>query len=301
MDVVSKIYRSHQSSRSDLKLSETWKRSDTVDFWRHSRMYNQLGPVIAFFPAAKWLTIGDGRYGTDAHYLRSRGLDALATDIHDFYLKQAAESGFIDNCAVENAEKLSFDDGEFDFILCKESYHHFPRPMIAFYEMLRVARQGVILIEPQDKAIICPYDIGLRSALHWLLFVIKQRVKKAFGKAPANYVEAYETAGNYVYSVCKREIEKVALGLNLEMVAFKGLNDCYVEGVEHEKIADGGPLFKRVSKQIEKSNKISKRRSEIYQLLVAIVFKSRADREFVSLLEQEHFDVRLLDKNPYLA
>ena len=32
-------------------------------------------------------TIGDGRYGTEANYLISRGLDALATDYSDKLLK----------------------------------------------------------------------------------------------------------------------------------------------------------------------------------------------------------------------
>ena len=64
----------------------------------------------------------------------------------------------IKNYKIENAENLSFEDKTIDFILCKESYHHFPRPMVALYEMLRVARNGVLLIEPNDAYIINKYS-----------------------------------------------------------------------------------------------------------------------------------------------
>lgn len=55
------------------------------------------------------------------------------------------------NYSVENAESLSFRDNEFEVAFCKEAYHHFPRPFLALYEMLRVASKAVVLAEPNDQ------------------------------------------------------------------------------------------------------------------------------------------------------
>ena len=41
----------------------------------------------------------------------------------------------------------------------------------------------------------------------------------------------FESTGNYAYHISKREIEKVALALNYQYVAFKGLNDSYFSGL----------------------------------------------------------------------
>ena len=148
-------YELHKEDRQKHFNSEkllSWKNKKTVDFWRHERMYSCLSPILSSYPSSSWLTVGDGRYGTDANYILSKGeKDVLATDISDTYLKIAYEEGFINKYKVENAEQLSFSNDSFDFVLCKESYHHFPRPMVALYEMIRVARKGVILIEPQDQ------------------------------------------------------------------------------------------------------------------------------------------------------
>ena len=132
-------------------LAQTWTKENTIDSWRHARMYQCVDPLLIEFPGARWLTVGDGRYGTDAHYLEQHHADAVATDIADGMLQRAKAAGYIKNFQKENAEQLSFEDESFDFVLCKEAYHHFPRPMIALYEMIRVAKRGVVLIEPDES------------------------------------------------------------------------------------------------------------------------------------------------------
>ena len=39
------------------------------------------------------MTVGDCRYGTDAHYLESKNANATATDIADTMLRKAKEDG----------------------------------------------------------------------------------------------------------------------------------------------------------------------------------------------------------------
>lgn len=67
--------------------------------------------------------------------------------------KKGKEIGYIYNYSKENLESLSFNNESFDFVLCKESFHHLPRPYIGLYEMLRVSKIGVVLLEPYDREI----------------------------------------------------------------------------------------------------------------------------------------------------
>jgi len=50
----------------------------------------------------------------------------------------------------ENGERLSLADHSFDLVLVKEGLHHLSRPVSGLYEMLRVCRQAVIIMEPAD-------------------------------------------------------------------------------------------------------------------------------------------------------
>ena len=84
----------------------------------------------------------------------------LATSLTDSNLRIAQERGYIDKFQAENAERLSLTDDSFDFILCKESYHHFPRPAIAFYEMVRVAR--VVSSSSSQQKVPCACWIGVK-------------------------------------------------------------------------------------------------------------------------------------------
>lgn len=145
-------------------------------------MYSMVDGLI--HPRDTWLTIGDGK-GMEAHYLKDKGIEnVLATDISSSNLKIAKEKyGYINSFGEENAEKLSFKDKSFEYVLCKESFHHFSKPIVALYEMIRVAKKGVVLIEPNDF--------------------------KAFKNRM--FVNHFEKAGNYVYSISVREFEKITL------------------------------------------------------------------------------------------
>lgn len=272
--------------------AKTWFEKDTVDAWRHQRMYQALDPILTTEPSMKWLTVGDGRYGKDAKYIIEKGCDALATDISEYLLKEANAYGYIKNYKVENAESLSFKDSEFDFIFCKESYHHFPRPMVALYEMLRVAKTGVILVEPND-----PYITDKFSNLFFRNF--KNTVKYLLGKK--NSKHSFEESGNYVFSISKREIEKVALGLNYKIVAFKEINDAYVTGVEYEKLADKGPLQKKVKMLIYIRNFLAKIGLSNYGLLASIIFKNTPSNDLLQKLDSGGYKIVQLPENPYIS
>lgn len=125
-------------------------------------MYSLVKPFIDFDSESTWLTVGDGRYGTDGHALMNMGVKNVhCSDISDTSLKIGNAEGFIGDYSAQNAEALEFSDNQFDYVLCKEAFHHFPRPVIALDEMFRVANKAVIVIEPRDVLIDKGHFIGL--------------------------------------------------------------------------------------------------------------------------------------------
>lgn len=286
------VYNRFAKGGREEVLARTWFDKTTVDAWRHERMYDVLQPFVHSHPNACWLTIGDGRYGCDAAYLTGKGMKVLATDVGDTLLQEALASGHISACRKENAESLSFSDNAFDFVLCKESYHHCPRPMVAFYEMLRVASQAVVLIEPNDCMVNRTWAEGaadgLLSSVKWML-----------GRTSA--VQEFEEAGNYVYRVSQREMEKAALGLGLRYVAFKGINDHYVAGVEHEKVAANGPLFKKVRSRIRFKNVWCFFHLRQYDLLATVIFKAGINDVTKAELTRQGYRGVELPPNPFAS
>jgi ubiquinone/menaquinone biosynthesis C-methylase UbiE len=298
-------YRAHERLYENRgTVVDTWKQTDTVDAWRHGRMYRTIDPILKHFPGQHWVTVGDGRYGTDAHYLETKGAKATATDIADTMLQRAKAEGYIHEFSRENAERLSFQDNSFDFALCKESYHHFPRPMLALYELLRVARKGVVLIEPNETPILMGKKHILKMAAKECLRTVG--LGKLFAERNTSIVDHgsnwYEPIGNFGYAISTREIERVALGLNLPTVAFAGLNDHYIEGVQNQLANDSSPVFREIKAEIARLDRECKRgfsRSRP-KLLVALILKETPTAEFRAALLAAGYDVRTLPRNPYL-
>ena len=52
-----------------IRVANTWFDTETLDAWRHANMRAPLRPIITADPAASRLTIGEGRFGTDLHFL----------------------------------------------------------------------------------------------------------------------------------------------------------------------------------------------------------------------------------------
>jgi len=253
-------------------------------------MYQTLDPILESDVGATWLTVGDGRYGLDARYVLDHGSDAVASDISEILLEEGRRLGLVPTYRVENAEAMTAADDDFDYVLCKESYHHFPRPALALYEMLRIARKAVVLIEPADEFV---YENAFCRLAHriasWRLRLRGSAIER----------NSYEESGNYVYSISRREIEKVALGLNLPAVAFHGINDTYIAGVEHEALADNGPLQAAVKRQIRAADLRCRVGWRQYNLLCAVVFLEPPDSGLRANMSGAGFSVIDLPRNPY--
>jgi SAM-dependent methyltransferase len=253
-----------------------------VGAWRHRRL---LEPVLVFaepFPDALWLTVGDGRYGSDAAFLGQHGVQAIASSITDATLRQAKTAGYIKEYRVENAEHLSFADESVDFVLCKESYHHFPRPPVALYEMLRVAKRAVILIEPMDET-------------RRILDALKAMAKRSIGRETM----VFEPSGNFLYRLNPRELGKLLCAINQPGFALRRMNDCYLPGFEKANALGtwGGWL----SRQLVNAQDICCRLGLLsWGIGIFVIFKSDLEPAMLSAADRGSFSIVRLPANPYI-
>lgn len=256
---------------------------DTVNAWRHRRMHEMLDPLIAVKPGATWLTVGDGSYGSDAYFLQQKGVDVLASSLTDHSLRIAAEKGYLRKYAAVNAEQIPYADDAFDFVLCKEAYHHFPRPAIAFYEMLRVAKEAVVLIEPYD---------GPKR----LLDRIKEPMKKLlWGKDQTIH---FEPSGNFIYRIHPRQIGKKLAAMGYAAVAYKTFNDIYLPRFGNAKACSSlGALATKAAIMVQDILCALRLLNPALVLLVA--FKTMPDDAFRTALKSRGIRLDKLPVNPY--
>jgi SAM-dependent methyltransferase len=247
-------------------------------------MLETLLPLLDSYPNAAWLTLGDGNYGSEAHFLQNHGADATASSITDASLSSAQQRGYIAKYRAENAEALTLADGAFEFVMCKESYHHFPRPAIAFYEMWRVARTGVVLIEPTEDA---------RRLLDSFKYLVKKVLR-------GDSTDQFEVSGNFLYRVSIREIEKMATALNGAWVAVRRYNDFYYAKAAADKYgaATAGNLITKLGLFVQDT--LCFARLLNFGLATMMVFKHDIDSVLRAKLSQRGFMMTKLPKNPYL-
>ena len=129
--------------------------------------------------------------GIDAHYLKKyyNPASMCFTDISEQALEKARSCFYEHTFAIVDNERLAFADNSFDYVFIAASLHHLKEPARGLYELLRVARRGLIVIEPNDT---------------WLT-----RLFERLGLAHQYEVEH----GNYVYRYGKRDVEKIAKAL----------------------------------------------------------------------------------------
>ena len=293
-------YQKHENSNKGEKNNSgaiahysNWFDNYTVDLWRHLGMFSVLNPLLEDKPDSKWITIGDGQFGTAATYIEKKGSKATAIDIDDTLLQIAFEKKMIKQYKKCNAEALPFENSFFDYSYCKQSYHHFPRPFVALYEMIRVSKYAVVLTEPADWI---PLPI-----VGSILQKIKRGLKTILGKTNIHHdTGIYEPDGNYVFTISEREIEKIAVALNFPAIAYKRYNDIYIQGVENKMYNKTEPLLKKI-KQIAFIRKIKEnfglQRPNNIQM---IIFKTQPSENVITKLKKQKYKYVSLPKNPYL-
>jgi len=175
-------------------------------------------------------------------------------------------------------------------VYCKESFHHFPRAMVALAEMMRVAKVGVVLQEPKDEYF---YESLLHALVHQ--FGLWWR-----GLKKVKELHKFEEVGNYVYSLSPREVEKAALGLGWRMVAYKVIQDSYESGVEYEEATSDSKLFLRLRTKIRKFEKWYRLGVLNGGLVTVVLIKEKPSKDVVRALKKAGFKVSELPVNPYM-
>lgn len=196
-------HQQHEANMGYWKGAFDEKFDDTK---RHHVMLASVLPLVELLNPLTILTIGDNR-GRDAAFFKSKlGCHVTASDLDTSKLEPAVLDGFIDSCKIIDVEKIELSSNSVDLVIVKESFHHWPRPMLGFYEILRVSKLGVILIEPYD------------------VFYGEKNLPYLSG---GDYSDQYEEVGNYLYRISLREIIKSAWSLYLDKVVAIGFNDPY--------------------------------------------------------------------------
>jgi ubiquinone/menaquinone biosynthesis C-methylase UbiE len=273
-------------------LNKNILAENSLSNWLQNIFFSCIDPLLKV-KGQKWLTVGDA-YGFDARYILQDGTQsAEASDLNTDFLKTAQQNGLIEKYSAQNAEKLTFEDNAFDYILCKETYHHFPRPYAALYEMIRVASKGIIIIEPQDPVTKMPLLLSMLNILSKFNPKLIKRVwKNQF---------SYEPVGNFIYKISEREFEKFAAGLNLPMIAFKQINpNFYTKKVVGLNASQDNAEFRKINLKKKVLDALVKLSIVPGQVLSVIVFKETPTDEVLSELKKSKYRIVEVPKNPYL-
>lgn len=284
------LYKNSYTEDVITKTFELYDKGDILNDWYLQKSKSHLDPVLEAYPKSTWLTVGDGLLGVDARYIQQKGLNVLATDISPYLLERAKNVGFIEQYQQENAEALSFDNNSFDFCFAKETLHHLPRPYLGFYEMVRVAKKGVFIIE-------CCDDLS-----HSLIRNLSRKIRLLKNKLYKKIPQYYESSGNYVYGFSEREFEKMALGLNIPCLAIKPYNYYYLSALNvlRSEVKDISITLKKLEKLCAHRDLLCKLHIRPPMFIYAIFFKEEPDEKLSIALKKAGYNFLDLPKNPYL-
>ncbi|MGJ1417514.1 class I SAM-dependent methyltransferase [Sphingobacterium multivorum] len=264
----------------------------TINHWLQNQFFECVKPITTY-KNASWLTVGDA-YGHDANYLIENGVqNVIASDISDEFLAVSKEVGIVEQYSAENAENLSFENNSIDYILCKETYHHFPRPYAALYEMIRVAKKGIVIIEPQDPIMKMPFLLFMNNVLEKIKHGLVNKIwKNRF---------SYEAVGNFVYKVSEREMEKFAAAINLPVVAIKNFNpNFWFPGSEKIPAVKSEKKFRKILFKKGLRDFLSNFGIVPSQSLSIIIFKNLPEVELRESLKKDGYKLIEIPKNPYI-
>ncbi len=273
------------------KVALSWLKKSTFDNQRHSRPLQKLIPLLT--KSSSWLTIGDGRFGTDGQFLLSNGaIRVHCSDMSDTLLKIAYKQGLINEYSQQNAEYLSFPDNSFDYVLIKESFHHFPRPYIALNEAYRVASKAVVIIDNTDESSI--YNL----LISFLKSIFKNRQPLFLQQF------SFEPVGNFVYKTNKKELSKFLLGLHQRHVAFSYTCDVYEKGVEfldlYESSFSNKLWILRLNLKLKLKQILGLLNIKKPDFFLALLFKISPDKSTLVALKKCSWSYQLLPNNPYV-
>lgn len=125
--------------------------------------------------------------GMVSEFYAKKGADVCGTDISVESLSRAKirakKHTFSAKFLISDSEDLLFPNNSFDIVTVHDGLHHLNNPKKAVMEMARVAKKGVVIIEPAEA------------------FITKISIFVGISKI-------FEEVGNYVYRFKNYELEK---------------------------------------------------------------------------------------------
>jgi len=267
LDFQSKVDKALESGSL---ASNWWWNSQNSNYLRHTFPFYACKEFWKSLPQSKILNLMDGKGGCEGHFFNSLGHKSCSADISIEALKAAKDIGFIDEYSKQDAEELSFENESFDYVVVKESLHHLPRPYMAIYEMLRVCKEGIYIVEPQDNS----YSIG---------------------------DEPYESCGNFKFAFSIKELIKSFIALGYTNICYRNLfeiefiineNGGYVGGEEFKKTE---PHIRNLIKQFH-----DRHSTNIGQFVCVFCFKNKPPQEHINKLKSAGWTFPLIKGNPHL-
>ena len=296
-NIIDRSYRSHEVNIENILKEKdqnlfSIRNQDCAAYKLTAEPLKNLKP---FFDAKKtWLTVADYS-GFEANYLLQHGQHVMASDISDALLREVKAEGLITGYSKQNVEKLMYGDNSFDYVMCKEAFHHFPRAYLGLYEMIRVSKMATILVAE-------PIDILSKMSLLVLIKNICDKIHPLLINKFWKNRFSWETVGNYVFKVSEREIEKIAMGMGLPYIAFKR----YEIFATHKNI-DGlsdvplnQKLHRKIKMKLAGRSLISSLGIVPHSSLCCVVFKEQPSKEIVKKMKDMGFITIQLPTNPYL-
>lgn len=252
----------------DLESKEYWPCACVIDHnddtRRHHAMLDVCFDIIRDVQIENCLSVGDSR-ARDAAYAKSIfRCHATASDLNTSKLDQAVKDGFIDAVEDIDVESIPCPDSSIDLVIAKETFHHWPRPFIGLYEMIRVSRKYVAILEPYDCLPSCPSPYVEESQYH----------------------DSYEEIGNYKYQLSLRELLKAAWAMGLPGVAARGFNDPYQPGQTIEEWLKKKDYLDRLGEAGERQ----------FNLMAIVIAKTR---DSFSALNKSYSKIYVRPLNPY--
>lgn len=268
------------------------KNNDCIGYQNIKRTLDILSPLLN--DKSNWLTIGD-LHGLEANYLLKHDQNVVASDISDLILRKASNEGLIKEYRTVNVEKIDYPDDSFDYVICREAFHHFPKAYIGLHEMIRCSNKATIIIEPVDILAKMPLLLFIKNILDRINpMLINKLWSNRF---------SFESVGNYVYKISEREIEKIAMGMGFPCIAFKRIN--FILNLKLDKsIVNQTPISVRNWGKIQRRIKFLDFFGYIglipYNHLCCIIFKTKPNIEIMKRMKESGYMILNLPENPYL-
>jgi 2-polyprenyl-3-methyl-5-hydroxy-6-metoxy-1,4-benzoquinol methylase len=278
----------HYNNNQEFKFFHI-KNKDCVSYQTNIRSLNMLSPF--WTTNSTWLTVGDYN-GLEANFLFEKGIRVTASDISDVYLSEAKNEGLIDDYSKQNVENLSYLNESFDYVMCREAFHHFPRAYLGLYEMMRVSKFAAIIVEPIDILSKMPLFLFIKNITDRINPLLINKIwKNRF---------SFETSGNYVFKIGEREIEKMAMGAGLPMIAFKSMNVIASIKEYALDVPMNKSLYNKLMRKIKFLDILNYFRIIPANSLVCVVFKKLPDAEVILKMKKLKYKIISLPANPYL-